>query len=423
MRLTLKQRKAVTKQLTLRYAGASKKQKHIILDEFCCLTGYNRSYASWLLNQPAHKLKSSPPSTKLPKKVSKTSSKKYDAKVLVALTKIWMILDCLCGKRLAPILSEVISVLQRHQELQLDDQTKTKLQQISASTIDRLLAPERQKFQLKGKSRTKPGTLLKKQIPIRTFADWNEEKVGFVEIDLVAHDGGKALGDYAQTLDVTDVKSGWRVARAVPNKAQVWVFAALLEIHKDLPFDLRGIDSDNGSEFINDQLLRYCEKEKISFTRGRAYKKNDGCFIEQKSYTIVRRAIGYWRYDDPEQVRLLNELYEKLSLYTNYFQPVMKLKSKERVGSQVKKHYEEARTPYERVLSSEEVSQEQKAKLGRQYEELNPAQLKREISKRQAELIESVEKKGQEVLRKRAQKSQNQVLIAVAEDDQARNFV
>jgi IS30 family transposase len=179
------------------------------------------------------------------------------------------------------------------------------------------LAAQRQKFHLKGKSRTKPGTLLKKQIPIRTFADWNEQQVGFLEIDLVAHDGGAALGDYAQPLDVTDVKSAWTVARAVPNKAQVWVFAALKQLRRDLPFALRGIDSDNGSEFINDQLLRYCEGEKITFTRGRAYKKNDSCYIEQKNYTVVRRAVGSMRYDDEEQVKLLNELYEKLNLYTN----------------------------------------------------------------------------------------------------------
>jgi hypothetical protein len=419
----MKQRKAVTQQLRQRYAAASKKQKHTILDEFCSLTSYNRSYACWLLNQPLHKTKACASSRKLTKQSPRPSRKKYDGKVLAALTKIWMILDCLCGKRLAPILKEIITVLERHHELQLDDETRTKLQHISAATIDRRLAAQRQKFQLKAKSRTKPGTLLKKQIPIRTFADWNEQQVGFVEIDLVAHDGGTALGDYAQTLDVTDVKSGWTVARAVPNKAQVWVFAALKQLRHSLPFVLRGIDSDNGSEFINDQLLRYCEGEKITFTRGRAYKKNDNCYIEQKNYTVVRRAVGYVRYDDERQVKLLNELYEKLNLYTNYFQPVMKLASKERVGAQVKKHYDKARTPYARVLEAEEVSPQQKQKLRREYLRLNPAHLKREISRRQVELLESVEKKDQQRLQAKAQRALERLSGQGAEGGNERTFV
>ena len=174
--------------------------------------------------------------------------------------------------------------------------------------------------------------MLKHQIPIRTFAEWDEQQAGFMEIDLVAHDRGNASGDYA--LNATDVATGWTEPQAIQNKAQVWTFDALKAIRQRLPFPLLGIDSDNGGEFINAHLLRYCQDERITFTRSRAYRKNDSCYIEQKNYTVVRRAVGYARYDTPQQLGLLNELYSHLRLYTNYFQPVMKLLSKERQGGQ-----------------------------------------------------------------------------------------
>lgn len=211
---------------------------------------------------------------------------------------------------------------------------------ISAATIDRLLKPEKKKHQIKGRSHTKPGTLLKHQIPIRTFSEWNEQKPGFVEIDLVGHDGGNSSGEFAQTLTVTDVCTGWTDMQAVKNKAQCWVFEALKDIRDRLPFDLLGIDSDNGGEFINDQLYRYCIQEKITFTRARSYRKNDNCFVEQKNYSVIRRAVGYMRHDTPEELHLLNELYWHLRLYSNHFHPVMKLLEKTRVGSKVKKKYD-----------------------------------------------------------------------------------
>ena len=243
---------------------------------------------------------------------------------------------------------------------------------------------------LRGRSGTKPGSMLKHQIPIRTFADWNEKQAGFVEIDLVGHDGGDASGDYCQTLDVTDVASTWTETCAVINKAQAWVFDALKSIRTHLPFPLLGIDSDNGSEFINHHLLRYCRQEKITFTRGRSGKKNDGCFVEQKNYSVVRRAVGYARYDSVAQLRLLNELYGYLRLYTNYFQPVMKLLSKERNGAKVKKTYDEPKTPYQRLMDMSGISSENKQRLKTEYASLNPAQLKREITRLQEKLFKMV---------------------------------
>jgi hypothetical protein len=240
---------------------------------------------------------------------------------------------------------------------------------------------------LKGRSHTKPGTLLKNQIPIRTFSEWEDRRPGFVEIDLVGHDGGDARGEFAQTLDVTDVCTGWTETEAVKNKAQAWVFQALQDIRNRLPFDVLGVDSDNGSEFINHHLLRFCSEEKITFTRTRSYRKNDNCFVEQKNYSVVRRAVGYYRYDTEEELRILNELYGYLRLYTNFFQPVMKLMEKTRIGSRVKKKYDKPRTPYQRVIESPHVPEDRKEQLRKQYATLNPAALKRTITKLQQKLL------------------------------------
>jgi hypothetical protein len=188
-------------------------------------------------------------------------------------------------------------------------------------------------------------------------------------------------------LDVTDVHTTWTETEAVRNKAQVWVFNGLAEIRKRLPFDLHGIDSDNGSEFINNELYRYCSKERISFTRSRPHRKNDNCFVEEKNWSVVRRNVGYRRYDTLEEMEVLNRLYSHLRLYTNYFLPTMKLVKKERVGSRVKKTYDQPKTPYRRVLEGPATAA-QKRRLGETYSKLNPAELKRNISKLQKKLEE-----------------------------------
>ena len=209
----------------------------------------------------------------------------------------------------------------------------------------------------------------------------------------MGHEGGDAKGDYCQTLDVTDVHSGWTETEAVRNKAQVWVFNGLTAIRKRIPFDLLGIDSDNGSEFINDELYRYCHKERITFTRARPLRKNDNCFVEEKNWSVVRRNVGYRRYDTAEELKVLNELYSHLRLYTNCFLPTMKLVSKERIGSRVKKTYDQPKTPYRRVLDSPAVSAAQKRRLTGTYRKLNPAQLKRDITSLQTKLDELANRK------------------------------
>jgi hypothetical protein len=390
MGLTMRERRSVVRVTADRYRKAGRREKRTILDELIEATEYNRRYASWLLREHG-KATWVGRGLKLIGYVSQKQERrgrpKYNGRVVEALKRIWAIMDFICGKRLAAAMKEVVPILEGNKEIRLDKQTRDKLMTISAATIDRVLAPERKKYQLRGRSGTKPGTLLKNKIQIRTFAQWDEQKPGFVEIDLVGHDGGNTRGDYCQTLNVTDVQTGWTEARAVKNKAQVWVFEAIEQIRKQMPFEMVGIDSDNGSEFINEHLVKYCEKKKITFTRARASRKNDNCYVEQKNYTVVRRMVGYARRDTPEELETLNELYSHLRLYSNYFQPVMKLKEKERIGSKVIKRYDKPITPYQRVQNSPDVSMAVKRGMKRQYSTLNPAELKRQIDRLQGKLL------------------------------------
>lgn len=401
----MKQRQAVTAVTVGRYRNGSKKVKQQILDEFCETTGYCRGYARFILRNHGRQVWLGGKRIvvgDLHKRQQRVKPRYYDEQVLQELIKLWQLLNYLCGKRLVAIMPELIAKLEQFGELRLAATTKEKLLRISAATVDRLLKPERRKHELRSRSHTKPGTLLKHQIPIRTFAEWDEQQPGFAEIDLVAHDGGLALGDFCQTLDLTDVCTGWTETEAVPNKAQVWVFEAIQRIRQRLPFPLRGLDSDNGSEFINGDLLRYCEQQRITFTRARPYRKNDNCYVEQKNYSVVRQTVGYQRFDTTAELMVLQQLYQTLRLYTNFFQPTMKLKNKERYGARVKKSYYAPQTPYQRVLVCAEVSASDKKKLQCQYRLLNPAALKRELDKRRQELFRLALKKGPLKLKRHA---------------------
>lgn len=390
MRLMMKEKKKLGAVLAPKYQKARKKEKGQILNQYVSATNYDRNYAAYVLRTHGKKVWVEPRRvvvSDIRKQTSRKKEKIYDDAVATALKKIWQIMDYICGKRLAPILKELIPRLIRFGEIRVTLEVKDKLMKISAATIDRVLAPERKKYKIKGRANTKPGTLLKSQIPIRTFSEWNDKKPGFVEVDLVGHDGGDGSGEFIHTLDVTDVATGWTETQAVKNKAQIWVFEALKDIRGRLPFPLLGIDSDNGGEFINSHLYRYCQNEKITFTRTRSYRKNDNCFVEQKNYSVVRRAVGYSRYDTPEEQAVLNELYLVLRLFTNFFQPSVKLIKKTREGSKVTKKYDKALTPYRRVLSSADVSDLDKAKLKALYRDLNPAALKRTMTKLQQKLL------------------------------------
>jgi hypothetical protein len=392
----MKQRQAVTAVTVQRYRQGSNKVKRQILDEFCETTGYSRGYARFVLRNHGRQVWLHGKKVVVGdarQRQQRVRSRYYDEQVVQALIKLWQLLNYICGKRLVAIMPELIAKLEQFGELRLTPLTKQKLLRISASSIDRLLQPERRKQQLRRRAHTKPGTLLKHQIPIRTFAEWDDARPGFAEIDLVAHDGALALGDYCQTLDLTDICTGWTETEAVPNKAQVWVFEAIQTIRGRLPFSLLGLDSDNGSEFVNKELLRYCQKERLTFTRARPYRKNDNCYVEQKNYSVVRQAVGYQRFDTAAELIVLKQLYATLRLYTNFFQPTMKLKSKERFGSRVQKRYYAPQTPYQRVLACTEVTAADKKKLQSQYRLLNPAALKRELDKQRKELFRLASKK------------------------------
>jgi hypothetical protein len=391
MRLTMKERKRIAEATAGRYRKAGKKEKGVILNEFVELTGFARCYAALVLRNQGRVVQVNRQlrvrgdvGKKLPRPGRGPT---YDGETVKVLVQVWRIMDYICGKRLAPILGEIVERLLRHNELRCAAATSKKLARMSAATIDRLLRSEREKYQLKGRSHTRPGTLLKHQIPMRTFNEWDEAQPGFLEIDLVGHDGGVLDSLHAFTLNATDVASGWTSSTALKNKAQVWSLAGIEKIRAKLPFSLLGIDSDNGSEFINETLFNFCQEHQITFTRSRPYRKNDSCFVEQKNYSVVRRAVGYQRFDTDAQLRLLDELYEVLDLYNNFFQPSMKLKLKERQGARVTKKYHEARTPYQRLLDSDYISAEIKAQLRARYRLLNPAQLKRQIEKLQQKLL------------------------------------
>jgi hypothetical protein len=383
--LDMATRVRITNEVRKRYRKASKKEKGKILDEFCATTEYKRHYAARVLRAKPEKKSKSPPGGPKPYR-ARGRKPVYTNDVRKALVKVWAILDCPCGKRLVANIAEVVKILEKHGELDLTGEVRSKLLSVSASTADRLLAGERKKFELKCRSKTRPGSLLKHQIPIRTFADWDDARPGFLEMDLVGHDGGNLSGDFCQSLDATDVATGWTEIRAVKNKAQKWVFPAIEDIGEKLPFPLLGVDSDNGSEFINAELKRFCESHRITFTRSRPYRKNDSCFVEQKNFTAVRRNVGYLRYDTESELEILNELYSVLCPYLNFFIPQMKLVEKTRVGSKVKKRYDKPRTPYARVLENPDVDELTKKKLKRQYAKLNPAEMKRRILKLQDKL-------------------------------------
>lgn len=357
-------------QLQKRYHGSSWKERQMILNEFVKTTGYDRQHAGKLLRGKYRYVT---------KPIKRSRRRRYDLLDAIVLAKVCELLDWINSKRIQPQIGVAIDSLVKEGLLTDLPTLRKKLIKISPATIDRLLKKYKKRPVGKGRSYTKPGTLLKTQIPVRTFADWKENKVGFFEIDLCGHDGGIAKGDFAWTLNFADVKVQWTEQVAVFNKAQIHVFAGIKTIRGRLPFPLLGIDSDSGSEFINHQLYRYSIAEKITFTRGRSGKKNDNAFVEEKNDSVVRRWVGYGRYDTWEQVDILNELYGVLRLYTNFFLPVMKLKEKVRVGSKVIKRYDKPTTPYQRVLRAKDVSREMKDRLRTQYKTLNLVKLKKQI--------------------------------------------
>jgi len=378
MGLTMSQRQAVAKTIATRYRRASRVEKGTILDELCATTGWHRNHARRALGQALRPKVVRPRRPRVPK---------YGEDVVVGLRFCWAVLGAPTGKRLAPVMGELVATLRRFGELDVSDELAGALTGMSPATMDRRLAPDRAAMTLRGRSHTKPGSLLKDAIAIRTWAQWDDAAPGFVEIDLVGHEGGNAIGEHAYTLTVTDIATGWTENRSVPNKARKWVVAALEEISKIMPFPLLGIDSDNGSEFINHHLLAWCEERKLTFTRSRPGNSNDGAHVEQKNWAVVRTVVGYHRYDTPAELLLLNKIWVLQSQMTNYFLAQQKLISKVRDGAKVTKKYDVPTTPHRRAERHKEVSTQDKTIMKDTLTGLNPAAIQRQIQALTAELL------------------------------------
>lgn len=381
------QRDAVSRQVAVRYRDASRADKIKILDELCATTEWHRDHARKALRRALR-----------PKPVGRKRKARprqvYGRDVVAALEVCWAVLGGPCGKRLAPFLPELVDRLRACGELRIGQDTRDLLAGMSAATIDRRLAGARARLALKGRSGTKPGSLLKTQIPVRTWSQWDDAVPGFVELDLVGHEGGNSRGEFCQTLTVTDIATGWTETQAVRNKAGVRVMQALDDIAAALPFALLGIDSDNGQEFINNHLLAYCTDHEITFTRSREGRKNDNAHVEQKNWSVVRQTVGYARYDTDAEVDLLNQLYQPLRLMTNFFTPQQKLIAKTRVGAKVIKKHDVAQTPFQRLIARDDIDQSVKDNLTRWYAQLNPAQLRRDIAHLQQQLFDYAAAKG-----------------------------
>jgi hypothetical protein len=358
----------------VRYHCSNKVDKGVILDEFIHNTGLNRKYVICVLgkiDESTFAVSSVPARTRLRPCV-------YGPDVAHALLWLWQQSGGLCPKRLVPFLAEFMEALERFDELDVCPQVRVKLLAMSVSTAERLLSHSRRSHE-RGISTTLPGVLLRQQIPIHTFTDWTRERPGLFEIDLVAHCGGTAAGEYLYTLTMTDVCTGWTELVALVNRSQAAVQAGIDQVRRRLPFRLLGIDSDNGAEFINHCLKRYCDEHGISFTRCRPYKKNDQCHVEQKNGAVVRPLVGYARYEGPVAAAYLNRLYRVHHSSLNFFQPSMKLIGKNRDAARVRKTYDTAQTPWRRLLSAGVLSQDDKEKLEALYLAMNPAKLHRDI--------------------------------------------
>jgi hypothetical protein len=371
-------------EIRSRYFKAKKEEKGRMLDEFTRVTGLHRKAAIRLLSRRNR--------TGADKRSGRP--RRYGAEAAEALKYVWEASDRLCSKRLQPFLPEMVKALSAHAELRISKSMEEQLYRMSPSTIDRLLKPYRQVGGRKPVSTTRAGSLLKRAIPIRTFADWEENRPGFMEVDLVAHCGENTEGFYLSTLSAVDVDSGWTECLPVWGKQQMNVRQAVHRMRQRLPIPLLGIDSDNGGEFINRCLYDYCCEEGITFTRSRSYKKNDSCHVEQKNGNVVRRLVGYDRYSSKAALECLGKVYDLVRLYVNFFQPTMKLISKTRNGARVRKVYDTAQTPYRRLVRSGVLTEEKKAEMAATYSGLNPVQLLSKINSNLEKLWRLAERPG-----------------------------
>jgi len=380
-------RREVVSAVTERYRSAKRAEKGRILDALCATTGWHRKHAVRALRQHEPV---GPHGVEAPRE----RSRRYGATIKDALTALWEASDRVCGKRLKVMIPILLPALEQHGRLKLGQADRDRILAISAATIDRLLGDV--KLAASGGRRRRAGfySAIRREVPIRTFNDWDSPPPGFCEVDMVAHGGTSVAGSFIQTLTMVDIATGWTECLPLLTRDGSLVVEAMKHAQSLFPWLLRGVDFDNDSAFMNDVVVPWCREQKLEVTRSRAYKKNDQAFVEQKNGAVVRRLMGYGRFDGAETARVMGRLYAAARLYVNFFQPSFKLKEKRREGAKVIKRYHPPATPYDRALAHPKLARAIKRRLRELYRTLDPVQLLAEIRAAQQELGERIGKRG-----------------------------
>lgn len=361
-----------------RYRTGTKDEKRRILDEFVSVTRCHRKHAIRVLNHDVE--------VDLQQRAARPGRPSvYGEAAREALIALWEASDRVCGKRLKALVPLLVGALERHGHMHLDEEVRARLMKMSPATMDRLLAPTR--LAVRGHSRRKkPTKRVRGSVPVKTFADWGDTLPGYVEADLVSHCGGNASGSFAHTLVLTDVASGWTECVALVVRESSLIVQALNKLGAAMPFPLLGFDTDNGSEFINEAVLAHCEAHQIAFTRSRPHRKNDQAWVEQKNGSVVRRLVGYQRFEGLAGAEALTRLYTASRMFVNFFQPSFKLAEKKRVGAKIRKRYHPPATPCDRLLASSEIADSVKDRLREVAVALDPLKLLDEIRAAQHQL-------------------------------------
>ncbi len=365
----MRAKREITSALVERYRASGRLEKARILDELCAVTGWHRKHAIRALSVDGAS------GSAVPRRRSRT----YGASIRVALIVLWDASDRLCSKRLVAMIPFLLPALERHGRLKLSADERSKVLKVSAATIDRLLSDV--KIAAAGGRRRRAGfsSAVRRQVPVRTFNDWGSPPPGYCEADLVAHGGMSVSGAFIQTLTMVDIATGWTECFPLVVREAALVVEALERAQNLFPWPVRGLDFDNDSAFMNDTVVSWCRSHDVEVTRSRAYKKNDQAFVEQKNGAVVRRIVGYRRFEGLEAAKLLAELYRSARLFVNFFQPSFKLIAKQRDGARVRKTYSAPATPHQRLAADARTPDAVSHHLQEIYAALDPVALLRDI--------------------------------------------